>query len=66
VLHIEVHKAELVGLEAPMRLARLIARRQAVQPFGLEDAVDRVAVQVRQEVGDHEGEVIERKACRAT
>jgi hypothetical protein len=37
-------------------------RRPAAQARGLEDAVDVVAVEVRQEVGDHEGEVVEREA----
>jgi hypothetical protein len=35
---------------------------QAAQTFGLEDAVNSVAVQVRQDVGDHKGEVIQGKA----
>ena len=37
-------------------------RRQAAKTLSLEDAVDRVPVQMRQEMADHEGEVIERKA----
>src|ERR687886_66473 len=40
-------------------------RRPAAQARGLEDAVDVVAAQVRQEVVDHEGEVIQREAGRA-
>jgi hypothetical protein len=31
----------------------------AVQPFGFQDAPDAVAVEVTQEVGDHESEVVE-------
>ena len=39
-----------------------MSRRQASQPVGLEDAVDRIAVEMRQEVRDHKREIIERKA----
>jgi hypothetical protein len=35
---------------------------QTVQPLGLEDTVDGIAIEVRQEVGHHKGEVIEGKA----
>ena len=46
----------------PLSALALLRRRQAAQPFGLEDAVDRIAVEMRQEVRDDEGEIIERKA----
>src|SRR3954465_8506599 len=39
--------------------------RPAAQPRRLEDAVDVVAVEVREEVPDHEGQVVEREAGRA-
>src|SRR4051794_29306304 len=42
-----------------------LSRRPAAQARGLEDAVDVVAAEVRQEVADHEGEVVEREAGRA-
>ena len=64
-LHVEVHKAEVVLFEGAVRLAGLISRRETVEPFRLEDAVDGIPVQVRQEVGDDEGEIVEREACRA-
>ena len=38
----------------------------AAQARGLEDAVNVVAVEVRQEVADHEGDVIQREAGVAT
>jgi len=40
--------------------------RQPVQALGFEDPVDRIPVQVRQEVHDHKGEVVQRKAGGAT
>src|ERR1700712_910438 len=48
-----------------MRFARALGRRQAVEAFSLEDAVDGVPVQMRQEVADDEGEIVERKASAA-
>ena len=65
VLHIQVHEAEPVLLESSIRLARAARGRQAVEALGFEDTIDRVPVQVGQEVGDHEGEVIEGEPCRA-
>src|SRR3954468_2723507 len=62
VLHVDVDEADLVGLEAAVRLSRALGGRQAVEALGLEDAVDRVPVQMRQEVREDEGEVIEGKA----
>lgn len=46
VLHVHVHEANLVRLEGAVGLARAVSRRQPVQPFGLEDAVDGIPVQV--------------------
>ena len=65
VLHVQVHEAEIVLLEGPRRLARAARGREPPQARGPEDPVDRVPVQMRQEVGDHEGEVVEREAGRA-
>ncbi len=62
VLHVHVHEAKIVVFEGPVRLARPACGRQAAQALGLQDAVDRVAVEVGQKVGDHEGEVIQREA----
>ena len=57
-----MQEAEVVVLEAAGLALGLLGGRQAVQPLGLEDAGDGVAVQVGQDVGDHEGEVIEGEA----
>jgi hypothetical protein len=62
VLHVHMHEAEVIRLEAAMRSAGAIRRRQAAQALGFQDAVDRVAIEMRQEVRDHKGEVIQRKA----
>jgi hypothetical protein len=62
VLDVHVHKAEIIVLERAALTLALLRRRQAPQAFSLEDAVDRIAVEMRQEVADHEGEVIQRKA----
>jgi hypothetical protein len=45
-----------------VRLAGALSGREAIEALGLEDAVDRVTVQMRQKVADHKGEVIQRKA----
>ena len=50
VLDVDVHEAEIVVLEGAALALALLRRRQAAEPLGLEDAVDRVAVQMRQEV----------------
>ena len=55
---VDVEDAEVVVLEAA-GLTLALGTRQAVQAFGLEDAVHGVAGQVGQDVGDHEGEVVE-------
>jgi hypothetical protein len=62
MLDAEVHEAEVLVLEAAALPFGLVGWRQAPQALGLEDAVDRIAVQIRQEVAHHEGQVIERKA----
>ena len=63
VLHVQVDEAEIIGLERAVR-ARPAWSWQAAQALGFQDAVDRVAVEMRQEVGDHEGQVIQGKAGR--
>jgi hypothetical protein len=65
-LDVDVHEAEVVVLEgalAPLGLVRG-GRPPPVQAFGPQDAPDAVAVEVRQEVGDHEGEVVEGEVGR--
>ena len=62
VLHVDMDEADLVVCKDAVRLAALVRWRQAVEALRLEDAVDRVPVQVRQEVGDDEGEVVEGEA----
>jgi hypothetical protein len=42
--------------------AALVVLERAHRPLGPEDAVDVVAVEVGQEVADHGGEVVERRA----
>jgi len=66
VLHVDVHETEIVVLEGPVRLARPACGRQAAQALGFQNAVDRVTVEMRQEMRDHKGEVIQRKARRTT
>jgi hypothetical protein len=41
-----------------------VSGQQVAQPLRFEDAVDGVSIEMRQEVRDHEGEIIERKAGR--
>ena len=43
-------------------LIALRRRRQTAQTLSLEDAIDGIAVEMRQEVRDDEGQIIERKA----
>jgi hypothetical protein len=64
VLHVYMHEAEIVRLEAAMRSAGAISQREAAQTLGFQDAVDRIAIEMRQEVADHKGEAIQRKARR--
>jgi hypothetical protein len=64
VLPVHMHEAKIVVFEGPGRLAGAACRRQTAQALGLPDAVDRVPIEMRQKVRDHEGEVIPRKARR--
>ncbi len=61
-----MQEADLVFLERAVWFAGRVCRWEAVETLGLEDAVDGIAVEVGQEVGDHEGEVVEGKAGGAT
>ena len=47
VLHVPVHEADLVRLEGAVWLACALGRRQPVEALSLEDAVDRIPVQMR-------------------
>ena len=51
-------EAEVVVLDRAAPTLALLRRGQAAQPFGFENAVDRIAVEMRQEVRDHEGQII--------
>jgi hypothetical protein len=62
VLDVHVHEAKVIILERAAPALSLLRRRQTAEPLSLEDAVDRIPVEMRQEVRDHEGEIIERKA----
>ncbi len=66
MLHVDVHEADFVVLEGAVRLAGPLGRRQPVQALRLEDAIDGVPVQVRQEVADDEGQRVEGEAGAAT
>lgn len=61
VLDVDADDAEVVVAERALALGRLVEHGlgPSVQAFGLEDAPDAVAVEVRQEVADDEGEVVE-------
>ena len=66
VLDVDVDEAELVFLELARCLRRRGRCRPAAQTRRFEDAIDVVAVEMGQEVADHEGEVVEREAGGAT
>ena len=55
-------EADLVVFEGAVRLAGLLGRRQPVETLRLEDAIDGVPVQMRQEVANDEGQRVEGKA----
>src|SRR3954451_12503523 len=61
VLDVDVDKSEVVVLELALTpLGPVRGRRwPSAHALGAEDAPDAVAVEVRQEMADHEGEVIE-------
>ena len=62
VLDVDVHEAEIVVLERAALALALLRGRQAAEALSLEDAVDGIAVEMRQEVRDDEGQIVERKA----
>ena len=62
VLDVDVDEAEIIVLEGAALPLALLRRRQTAEPLSLEDAVDRIAVEMRQEVRDDEGQIVERKA----
>jgi hypothetical protein len=54
MLDVEMHKAEVVVLERALAFGRLCRYwlGPAIEAFGLEDAPDAVAIEMRQEMGD--------------
>lgn len=64
MLRSDMNEAEVILLEVTLaaRRGRGGRRRQPIEAFGLEDTPDAVAVEMRQEVGEDEGQVIERNA----
>lgn len=64
VFDVNVDEADLVLLEGTVQFASLLGG-QAVEPLRLEDAIDRIPVQVRQEMADEEGQCFEREAGAA-
>src|SRR5215203_2424488 len=61
MLDVDMHEAKVVVLERALAFGRLCRYwlGPAVEAFGLEDAPDAVAVEMRQEMGDDKGQVIE-------
>src|SRR3954468_8242487 len=62
VLHVHVHEAQIICLEAAVRSAGAISRRQAAQALGFQDAVDRIAIEMGQKVGGHKSEIHPKKS----
>src|SRR4051794_17660664 len=60
--------SDITRIPWPLGLRRFCRTRQTVpvQSFGLEDTPNAVAVEVRQEVADDKGQVIEREVGGAT
>lgn len=68
MLHVDMDIAQVVipeGAFSPRR-ADLLLHRPTIEPCILEDAPDAVAVEVGQEVPQHEGQVIESELGGAT
>src|SRR5215210_3325484 len=61
VLDVDMDEAEVVVLELALATFGPVRGRRwpPAQSFGPQDAPDAVAVEVRQEMADHEGEVVE-------
>src|SRR3546814_17170630 len=66
MFNVDVNKAQIIVLEAALPFAWL--RRglgwSSIKPLGLEHPIDAVAIEVWQEVPEHEGEIIQGEACR--
>ena len=66
MLYVDVDEAQIIVLEAALPFARL--RRgfgwAAVETLGLKHPIDAVAIEVWQEVPEHEGEIIQGEASR--
>jgi hypothetical protein len=60
-----MHEAEVVFLKLLGDLPGDRGNRQPAEPFGFQDTVDAVMVEVRQEVLQREGEVVECEAGHA-
>jgi hypothetical protein len=58
VFDVHVHETKIVVLERAHLALALLRRRQAAQTLSLEDVVDGILVEMRQEVGDHKGEIM--------
>jgi hypothetical protein len=66
VLDVDMDEAEVIVLELALTRFGLVRGRRwpPAQSLGTEDPPDAVAVEVRQEVADHEGEVVEGEVGR--
>ena len=62
MLDVDVNEAEIVILESAALPFALLRRRQAAQAFRPEDAINGIAIEMRQEVRDDEGQIVEGKA----
>src|SRR3546814_18519953 len=66
MFNVDVNKAQIIVLEAALPFAWL--RRglgwSSIKPLGLEHPLDDVAIEVWQEVPEHEGEIIKGAGCR--
>ena len=63
VLDVDVDETEVVIAERALALGGLLGEGplSTIEALGFENAPDAVAVEVRQEVADNEGEVVERE-----
>lgn len=66
MFHADVDKAQITVLEAALPFAGLRCGLgwSSIKPLGLEHPIDAVAIEVRQDVPEHEGEIIQGEACR--
>lgn len=56
-------EANIIVLERAALAVALMSGRQAAQPIGLDHGVDRIVIEMRQDIRDHKREIIEREAC---